>query len=296
MKAMILAAGFGTRLRPYSQLRPKPLFPILNLPLLGLTIAQLRAAGFTEILVNTHYLAPAIIDFLRHEKDVTIQREPQILGTGGGLRRALSWFGSEPVLVINGDIVCDLNLRSLYDLHCASGAAASLVVHDLPRFNNVWVDDSGNITGFGEDRATRPGTALAFTGIHIITPQTLAGIAANTFSSIIEWYRHLISLGTLIKSIRLDGHYWTDIGTLADYLALHRKILTRKITIPGLPVPKTPFWIGAGCMTPDNVTFIDWVCIGPGVRIGKGAILEQVVAWPGCTIPDEARCRETLMV
>lgn len=296
MKAMILAAGFGTRLRPYSQLRPKPLFPVLNLPLLGLTITQLRTAGFTELLVNTHYLASAIVDFLRHEKDVFIQKETQILGTGGGLGRALPWFGSDPVLVINGDIVCDLNLRSLYDLHCASGAPASLVVHDLPRFNNVWVDGSGNITGFVEDPAIKPCTALAFTGIHIITPEILRGIAANNFSSIIDWYRHLISRGTPIKSIQVDGHYWTDIGTLADYLALHREILTRKTTIPGLPVPDTPFWIGDGCMTPDNVTFIDWVCLGPGVRIGNRAVLEQVVAWPGCTIPDGARCRETLMV
>ena len=113
MQAMILAAGFGTRLLPYTELRPKPLFPLLNKPLLLLTIERLQRAGFDHIVVNCHHLRDQIVDLLQDLRGVVVQQEDIILGTGGGLRLALNVFRNEPVLVTNGDIYhsVDLGIR-----------------------------------------------------------------------------------------------------------------------------------------------------------------------------------------
>ena len=117
MQAMILAAGFGTRLRPYSTFRPKPLFPLLNVSLLRLVIEQLQAIGCRRILVNGHYLSKQIANEVGGLKGVSLQMEDEILGTGGGLREALSWIEDEPLLVVNGDIYHTVDLHELYRMH-----------------------------------------------------------------------------------------------------------------------------------------------------------------------------------
>ena len=111
MKAMILAAGLGTRLLPFTLKRPKPLFPILNTPLLGLTVNRIRNSGFSEILVNGHHLRQQIKKAVQHEENCILQEEEKILGTGGGLRMALPHFNHEPVLVVNGDIYIQSIIR-----------------------------------------------------------------------------------------------------------------------------------------------------------------------------------------
>ena len=130
MKAMILAAGFGTRLLPYTLKRPKPLFPVLDRPLLHLTFSRIRKAGFAEIIVNCHHLRHQIRQALRHETGCIIQEEEKVLGTGGGLHMALPHFNGKPALVVNGDIYHTIDYREVYQHHCASGADITLVLHE----------------------------------------------------------------------------------------------------------------------------------------------------------------------
>ena len=118
MKAMILAAGLGTRLLPFTSQLPKPLFPILNKTLLHLTISRIRNSGFSEIIVNSHHLRQQIKEALQNEANCILQEEEKILGTGGGLRMALSHFNDEPVLVANGDIYHTVNYQEVYKNHC----------------------------------------------------------------------------------------------------------------------------------------------------------------------------------
>jgi mannose-1-phosphate guanylyltransferase len=126
MKAMILAAGFGTRLLPYTLKRPKPLFPILNKELLHLTISRLRQVGADGIVVNAHHLRLQIKKALHDEADIILQEEEQVLGTGGGLRLALPHLGKDPVLVVNGDIYHSIDYREVYSSHCNARADVSL--------------------------------------------------------------------------------------------------------------------------------------------------------------------------
>ena len=192
MRAMILAAGLGTRLRPYSLVRPKPLFPILGRPLLLITIDKLRRAGFSPIIVNCHHLSEQIVDLLKGEDDIILQVEVDVLGTGGGLRMALGSCGKEPLLVTNGDIYHTIPYDKIYARHQQSGCQVSMVMHDFSRFNKVHVDQKWRVQGFSttsfapESNAT---TLLAFTGIHVVDPQILESIPSGCFFNIILPYR-----------------------------------------------------------------------------------------------------------
>ena len=135
MKAAVLAAGLGTRMKPLTDICPKPLLPVLNRPLLGVVLAQLEAAGCFQVAVNTHHLADQVHDFLSAEPwsfQLSVSHEPEILGTGGGLRQLGEILREGPFLAINGDILTDLDLAEIYGRHRA-GAVSTLVLHDCPR-------------------------------------------------------------------------------------------------------------------------------------------------------------------
>jgi mannose-1-phosphate guanylyltransferase len=291
MKAMILAAGLGTRLRPYSLLRPKPLFPVLGRPLLLLLIDRLRAAGCDEVVVNAHHLREQIVSSLTGLEGIVVQQEEQILGTGGGLRRAASRFGDQPVLVTNGDIYHDLELADVYREHCASEADVTLVLHDCPRYNQVPVAGNGLILGFngrsGQDAGG--GRQLAFTGIHVLDPAVLRAIPENGYYDILDCYRALIRQGKIVRALVVRNHFWTDMGTPEDYLALHAWLLGQK-------EPAQRFCVDAEADLGASLDLEDWVAIGRGVRIGDGVSLKRVVVWDGAEIAAGSRLADTIVV
>ena len=153
MKAAVLAAGLGTRLKPLTDICPKPLLPVLNRPLLGVALAQLEAAGCFQVAVNTHHLADQVHDFLRSlpwSFQLSVSHEPEILGTGGGLRQLGEVLREGPFLALNADILTDLDLAGVYEAH-HPGAVSTLVLHDSPAYNHVWVagDTVVNYFAFG---------------------------------------------------------------------------------------------------------------------------------------------------
>jgi NDP-sugar pyrophosphorylase family protein len=293
MQAMILAAGFGTRLLPYTQFRPKPLFPIVNKPLLLLTIERLQRAGCDHIVVNCHHLQEQIVDLLKNLEGVVIQQENMILGTGGGLRLALRSFRDEPVLVTNGDIYHTVDFNSLYQSHLNDTAPVTMAMHDFPRFNSVSVRDA-QVAGFDQ---TGNYPLLAFTGLHVVNPEILTAIPLLQLSSVIDLYRLLLKEKKRIRALRVDGCFWTDMGTVEDYLALHGGLLTGKIPWwQELGVhPKTPFYLADGQTCNDTVAMKDWICAGQ-VKIGKDVHLERVVIWDGVIVPDKSRLMDTLII
>ena len=176
MKAAVLAAGLGTRLMPLTDICPKPLWPVLNRPLLGLVLAQLEAAGCFQVAVNTHHLADQVHDFLRSEPWsflLSVSHEPEILGTGGGLRQLGEVLREGPFLAINADILTDLDLAEVYRAHQPE-AVSTLVLHDCPAYNHVWVA-GGRVVSIG---APPPGGGdyeknekpLAYTGVQVVAP------------------------------------------------------------------------------------------------------------------------------
>ena len=284
MKAMVLAAGLGTRLRPYSLKRPKPLFPVLDTPILTHTLYQLRRSGVEGIVVNAHHLREQIRGMLQGQGDVQVQLEDMELGTGGGLRLAQSHFGEAPFLAVNGDIVHDLDLAAAYGSHCASGTEVTMVLHDCPRFNNVRVNGGGRVVGFS-GAAGEGERLLAFTGVQVINPAVLSLIPEGVFYNIIDCYGALIKRGGTIRALVVSDHFWTDMGTPADYLQLHEDILLQgKMPEFFSDGGGSPFYLGKEVVLGAGVTFEDWVAIGHGATIGEGTSLTRVVVWDGARV------------
>ena len=285
---MILAAGLGTRLRPFSLVRPKPLFPVLDQPLLIRIIDQLRAHGIDEILVNCYHLKEQIVNLLARQPGIYLQQENEILGTGGGLRKAMEFFGKEPILIVNGDIFHTINLKQIIQEHKQSANIASLVLHDYSRFNNVSISENRSITGFGD--MGQKGRQLAFTGIHVIDPSLLDIIPQDSFANIIDCYMQWIRRGTYISGLEVKGHYWTDMGTPEDYLNLHSALLQEKCF-----GASTPFFQGEDVEVADDVVFDDWVAIGSRASIGENVSLKRVVVWDGVKVADGTHISDTIL-
>ena len=223
MKALILAAGFGTRLLPVTQNIPKPLFPFEGAPLLHMHILRLQNAGCSEIIINTHHLHELIDDFISERNysiPVITRYEPKILGTGGAIKNTADFWNSNPFIVINSDIVTDIDLKKVYEFHTEHEYPVTLVIHDYPEFNNVGVNHEDYVTGFYKGKIpkeTNDTNVLAFTGIQVLDTEVLNFIPGNTFFSSIEAYTNLISSGRKVKGLVVKNQYWKDIGSSDRY-------------------------------------------------------------------------------
>ncbi len=293
MEAMILAAGFGTRLQPYTFIRPKPLFPVLNQPILQYLLEMLREHGGYRPVVNCHYLGEQVQTFLEGHSGVEVQHEAEILGTGGSLRQALGHFSEQPVLVMNGDIFHDVNLGALYQHHLQSGNKVTMAMHACPRFNTVAVDND-RVVSF-EAQPLSDFSRLAFTGIHVLNREVIAMIPEGRFFHIIDLYETLARRGE-IGVFRVDGAYWRDIGTPQDYLQLHGDLLGG-LAGKGLPrAARGKKWcLGESVRLGENVQLDDWGCLGAATIVGAGARLARCVVWDGVEIPPGAECQDSII-
>ncbi|MDY7038929.1 MAG: nucleotidyltransferase family protein, partial [Thermodesulfobacteriota bacterium] len=190
MRAMILAAGLGTRLRPLTDNRPKALIPVTNKPIITRAVEYLKKHGISRIVVNAHHHHEQIVDYLDGGRpfglDIDVRVEPKILGTGGGIKNVSDFWGDEPFIVINSDILTNIDLSPAYEHHLTSGSLATLILHDREPFNQIRTDNNQNITDIAKKNI--PGR-LAFTGIHIMDPGLLSHIPEGKFFDIIDCYR-----------------------------------------------------------------------------------------------------------
>lgn len=226
MKALILAAGFGTRLLPHTARLPKPLFPLAGRPLIDHLIEQLKKSGATEIMINTHHLHEMVeAHVARSSFNVPVHTrfEPVILETGGAVKNLADFWDNDPFLVINCDIITDIDLKEVYEFHRTHTHLATLVMHDHERFNTVFVDDRGFIRGFSGhpsgDRVTMDLSLrrMAFTGIHVMEPAVLDFIPEKTSVGIVEIYERMIQEGRPPMAFPITGRYWIDIGSKESY-------------------------------------------------------------------------------
>lgn len=231
MKAMILAAGLGTRLRPLTNDRPKALVDISGHTLLEITIARLRQVGVTEIIVNTHHFAGQVTEYLKANNNfglrIEVSQEDVLLDTGGGLKKA-AWFFREggaaaPFILHNVDVLSNIDLKAMVEEHDRSNSLATLAVQKRDSSRYLLFDQQMQLCGrrfVREDRTelVRPKPdlqALAFSGIHVISPRLLELIAEDGVFSIVETYLRLAGLsenGYRITGYLADGAYWRDLG------------------------------------------------------------------------------------
>ncbi len=242
MKAMILAAGLGTRLRPLTNDRPKALVTVAGRTLLEMTLARLRSFGVREVIVNAHHYAEMIVDYLTANQDfgmrIEVSREDVLLDTGGGLKKA-AWFFLEagassdaPFLVHNVDVLSNIDLAGMMRFHAEHNSLATLAVQGRETSRYLLFDQQGQLCGrrAGRDAEselicpTQQVQALAFSGIHVLSPRIFAKLEEEGAFSIINAYLRLAAQGEKILAFRADGAYWRDLGRPENLLEAERDV------------------------------------------------------------------------
>jgi NDP-sugar pyrophosphorylase family protein len=230
MKAMVLAAGLGTRLRPMTDSRPKALVEVSGRTLLEITLTRLREFGVNEVIVNVHHFADMVVDYLKSKNNfgmrIEISREEVLLDTGGGLKRA-AWFFledserlDEPFILHNVDVISSIDLRRMVNFHTEKQALATLAVKDRETSRYLLFDERDQLCG----RRSKPDLktelvspaknpqAVAFSGIHVISPRLLPRIKEEGAFSIINSYLNLAAQGGKILAFHADQYFWRDLG------------------------------------------------------------------------------------
>jgi mannose-1-phosphate guanylyltransferase len=240
MRAMVLAAGLGTRLRPLTNDRPKALVEIGGRTLLEITLTRLASFGVREVIINVHHFADLVIQFLKTKDNfglrVEISREELLLDTGGGLKKA-GWFFlqdpnrlDEPFLLHNVDVISTIDLRQLLQSQTENHALATLAVQQRESSRQLLFSAEGELCGRwinGRDpefaRPTPNTKALAFSGIHAISPRLLPKITEQGVFSIIESYLRLSGEGQRIMAFGADEYRWRDLGKMEDLRAAEQE-------------------------------------------------------------------------
>jgi mannose-1-phosphate guanylyltransferase / phosphomannomutase len=309
MRAMILAAGLGSRLHPLTAHLPKPLVPICNRPLLWHLIRRIAQAGIDEIAINLHYRGDQIRRWLGHGEHhgvkVTYSEEIELLGSAGGVRRMRDFFGDEPALIVHGDILFDVDLSAIIQYHLARSAQATLVLHPAhQRYNygKIKLNAQGQIGQFVEQCASGvdgPFIDTVFTGVQILDPEILEAIPAGSGTSLTT----AVYPGLLAKASRFYGYlmhgYWSDIGAPRRYwetsmdvvggrvgsavdllhdecdptLVCHAESSLAAAIRPPLVCASDVGWQGGARLGPE-------VILGEGCRLSHDVCLVQSVLWP----------------
>jgi mannose-1-phosphate guanylyltransferase len=248
MKAMILAAGLGTRLRPLSDDRPKALVTVAGRTLLELTLSRLRAFGVNEVILNVHHFADMIVAYLQSNQNfgmrIEISREDVLLDTGGGLKKA-AWFflessgpKDEPFIAHNVDVLSSIDLAQILRFHNEHNALATLAVQQRDTSRPLLFNEQGLLCGrrIGRDAESewalpaQQVNSLAFCGIHVLSPRIFAGFPEHGAFSIIPAYLRLASQGQSIFAFRADEYYWRDLGRPENIAEAERDITSGKFS------------------------------------------------------------------
>jgi NDP-sugar pyrophosphorylase family protein len=286
VRAMILAAGLGTRMRPLSTLRPKPVLPVRGLPLVAWPLGWLARQGVTEAILNLHHLPDTIRAAARAWAPpglaVRFSEEPELLGTGGGLRRAAAFLReSDPSVVIAGDAIFDLDLAPIVERHRARGHAATLVLRDDPRtarFGSVGIDDQERVRRMGR-RFDLGGEVRA--GLNVSVYLFSAGLLdtlpeREVFNHLFDWLAPRLAAGADdVRGVRLGPGdcVWEPVGTPAEYLAVN------------LGPPRVRYLDADARARALGVRLEPELVIGAGAHLGPGVCLRRAVVWDDETVP-----------
>jgi NDP-sugar pyrophosphorylase family protein len=288
MKAMIMAAGFGTRLKPLTDNIPKALVPVLNRPVLERNIEYLTRHGIKDIIINAHYHMDQLERFIKGCKiprvNLSISLEPEILGTGGGLSKCRDFLKDDTFMIINSDILTDIDLDKAIESHKKSGAVVTMVLHDYQQFKQVAVTNNTVNKIF---RDTAPGR-LAFTGIHVLSPTIFDWLPPKGYSDIIsQCYIPMIESGISINAHMATGHYWYDIGTIESYIKASRDFLR----FNNQHIVK-----GENVRLDESATIKNWAVIGNNVTIGKDVDIDSSIIMDNAVIKNGTHIKDSIVI
>ena len=302
MKAVVLAAGLGTRMRPLTDKTAKPALPVLNEPLIVRTLRELKRAGVSEVMINLHH-RPDTIRAAIPQGDLGLKirysRETKILGTGGALRKVRSWVGREPFFVINGDVIFDFDLRAMAIAHRRSSALATLALKpntNAAKYRPVVTDRTGRVLSIRGKPNGKRGAVSLFASVHIIEPVILDRLPAGESDTVGDLYIPLLREGAHLQGVRQSG-VWHDLGSPSGYLKAQVRLLAdhgkkRSVRIDssvrvGKGARITRSVVGAGCVVEPGAR-IEGSVLWEGALVKSGASLKGCIVMNGTEVPKGA--------
>lgn len=305
MRAMVLAAGLGTRLRPLTNEITKPMVPVLDRPVMAHILDLLDRHGFEQVVANLHYFPESIKQYFGER--LSYRYEEELLGTAGGVRACADFFGDEAFLIISGDALTDIDLSAFVARHREAGGIATLAVKkvsDTREYGVVLHDREGRITGFQEKPSPQEALSdLGNCGIYIFEPAIFDYFPERPF---VDWAQDVFP-ALLEQDVPFHIHevrdYWNDVGSLSElrqgtFDALQGElrlqveghevspgvIVAGESIVPESAEIDGSVWIGQGVQIGENVRLTGPIVLGDGVRVGDGAQLRDSIVLPGTIV------------
>jgi mannose-1-phosphate guanylyltransferase len=307
VKAMVLAAGKGTRLLPLTGAVPKPMAPVVGKPIIQHIFELLAGSGVEEVHVNLYHLANSILRVYGEETlvdgtKIHFSREEELMGTAGGVKRISDRF-DETFVVIMGDALTDIDLRKVVSFHKERKALATLAlmpVADTSRYGVVELDSDKNIMGFQEKpRSSEAVSNLANTGIYVLEPEALDFIPENTFFDFAEdVFPRMLEAGEKFVGYDESGFYWSDVGTLEAYREAQQDALAGRV---GVKIPGEQrgegLWVDPDARLHPTAALEGRVVIGRDVVVGRGATLAgDLTVGSGCWVRPGATVKRSILL
>jgi len=294
MKAVVMAGGEGTRLRPLTLDVPKPFLRVAGKPAVEYALDAIVAAGIRDIIVTTFYKPERLIQHLaggaRLNARIFYSVEDQAMGTAGGVAKCLPLTGDDTVVVLSGDVIADVNIRALVDAHERSGAVATMAltrVKDVSEFGIVGLDATGRIVRFKEKPKTPEETFsdLINTGIYVLSPEALRAVPeAATFDFSKDLFPKLLAAGKHMQGVPIEG-FWMDVGRPSDLIRASEVLGERHGKKGGLRE-------GAKVDPHAKLSRVD---LYPGSSVEAGATLEECILYDGARVEADAVLRQTIL-
>jgi len=301
-----MAAGIGTRLRPVTDVLPKPMVPIANRPALYHILALLKRHRITEVVINLHHLPDLITDYLGDGSPlgmvITYSFERELLGTAGGVKNNAAFLEGDTFLVMSGDALTDVDLTGLVSAHQRNGSIATMAVKEVPdpsEYGVVVADDEGRVVGFQEKPTIEEARSrLCNCGMYVFEPEILSHIPEGKFDDFGKrLFPDLLKQGVPFHAYTID-EYWSDVGNLKEYVKGNGDALAGRVDveIPGAEI-RPGVWVEDGTELPESLYIESPVLIGSKCRIGEDVVIEgPAVIGDGSTLEMGARVTRTLLL
>lgn len=288
-QAFVLGAGLGTRLRPLTDDLPKPLVPIFQKPLITFALDHLIDIGIESFVINTHRLpeqfAKAFGDGTYRDRPVRLAHEPELLGTGGGIKNIEPYLESAPFIVYSGDVLTDIDLQPFIEEHFRGGNDVTLALRQTGLGKDVALDD-GRVLDIG-NKYGHPGN-YDFANVSVWSPKIFERIPARTKISFIPIVTKWIDESGKIGGVILNENRWFNIGSRAQYLEVHRAIADGWRP-PYVNTPEWPIRVAKSAIVAASTQLSGFFSIGTDCSVGDDAIIEDTILWPNAEIASKSR-------
>ncbi|MCD7878785.1 MAG: NDP-sugar synthase [Candidatus Gastranaerophilales bacterium] len=308
-KAMIMAAGVGSRLGPLSCVIPKPMVPVANIPIMDIIINHIKNLNIKNVVANTYYKAEYIQNHYKNtSSDINISfiKETELSGTAGGVKKCQFFFEkNEDFIVLSADGLTDLDINKAYEAHKKSGAIATIVTKeiekkDVIKYGIIVTDNKGFVRDFQEKPAIKEAKSnLANTGIYIFNYKIFDFIPENTFYDFAKnVFPSIMSRNIKINTYKMNG-YWSDIGSPEQYMKSNYDIidgLVKSCLPPVIHSNTSDYIIGKGCRIDSSCSITGKCIIGNNCTFGKNTTIKNSVIWDNVVLKDNVTIENSVIL